>query len=155
MGESAPTVARPRAREWSCPMGTQTIATAYTNATALAAAIDLAVAAEMPDLATKLGRMLEVTTKPKSKTNGTTKAQLQNISLARRVAAFVWDFVAEGDDDAAVTSMLVVSSAGIPEVTTTQKAVHLLKVAAGAGWVERREIKSRVYWFAGDIDPRA
>lgn len=89
--------------------------------------------------------------KPSKKASGPTKSQLVNLGLARDVAAFIWALPA----DELVTSKTVVTTAGIPEIATTQKATAILGIAADNGWVTRREVKSRVYWAQGEVNPTA
>lgn len=121
---------------------------AYTNAQALAKAAELLAQCGDAELVAKLQHMAAQASKPSKKQDGPTKSQLINLALARKVAQFVWQC-----DDELVTSKLVVTTAGIPEASTTQKASYLLGLAGKQGWLERREVKSKVYWSKGEISP--
>lgn len=87
--------------------------------------------------------------KPREKASGPTKAQLVSLGLAHDVAILVWD----APDP--VTSRTVVDTLGDPQVGSTQKACHLLKLGVGQGWLTRLDVKGQVLWTRGDIDPRA
>lgn len=105
------------------------------------ATLEPATAAEV---AAVLAHMAEVKAKPRAKTEGMTKQQMAALALAKQVAVFV-RAQSEG-----VTSKQVVEGCGLPEVGSTQKAAHLLKLCAQHGWLTRVEVKSKVLWVAGD-----
>lgn len=119
----------------------------YTNATALAAAIDLANYADMPDLAAKLAHMLEQATKPSKRSDQPTKQQMRNKQLEIEIAQFVR---AQPEPLAAKT---IAARMGNAEITSSQKAASLLKNAAKMGWVVRLEVKGDVLWGAGEVCP--
>lgn len=138
-------------------MATKRIESQFTNATALATAVDLLKTpstiadldtAVFADLIAKLDHMAQVASKPSKKASGPTKSQVMNLNTARKVAEFIW-----ACEDEMITSKTIVTTAGIPEVVTTQKATAVLGIAADNGWVVRKEIKSRVYWGKGDVNP--
>lgn len=119
----------------------------YTNATALATALDLATAAEMPELAAKLAHMLEQATKPSKRSDTPTKQQMRNKQLELEIAQFVR---AQPEPLAAKT---IAARMGSAEITSSQKAASLLKNAAKMGWVVRLEVKGDVLWGAGEVCP--
>ena len=121
---------------------------AYTNAQALTKAAELLAQCGDSELVEKLQHMAAQASKPTKKSDGPTKQQMMNLGLARKVAQFVWQ-----SEDELVTSKVVVTTAGIPEASTTQKASYLLGLAGKQGWLERREVKSKVYWAKGEVDP--
>lgn len=121
----------------------------YTNATAMTAALELLADCGDAELLAKLGRMAEIAAKPKAKSDTPSKAQRQNAILAESLAKFMWD-----TDATDVTSSDLVDTCGIAEIATTQKAIALLKIASQNGWVVRKEVKSKVLWGLGEVDPR-
>ena len=123
--------------------------TAYTNATAIAKSIELLAECGDTELLEKLTHMLGQATKPAKKTSGMTKAQIQNMNLATQLAQFIWEKGIEG-----MESKDLIKVCGIAEVTSTQKASHLLKKASEQGWVVRQEVKFKVLWGMGEVDPR-
>ena len=125
---------------------------AYTNVTALAAALELANAAQMPELAAKLAHMLEQASKPAPKREGLTAEQRRNLALSREVAAWVWAQKDAGIEQ--VTTKYVVQNFGDPSVTSTQKAASLLTKCIAQGWVQRLQVKSQTFYAVGEIDPR-
>ena len=76
-----------------------------------------------------LGNMLAQVTKPRKA--AVSKARKVNENLAKKVAELVAD-----DHDTAVTTKDVVAL-GIPEITTTQKAAAVLRVACELGKFEK------------------
>ena len=123
--------------------------TAYTNVTAIAKSIELLADCGDKDLLEKLVHMLTVAEKPAKKASGMTKAQIQNMNLATQLAQFIWEKGIEG-----MESKDLIKACGIAEITSTQKASHLLKKASEQGWVVRQEVKSKVLWGMGEVDPR-
>lgn len=119
----------------------------YTNATALSAALELANAAQMPDLAAKLGHMLEQASKPSKRSDQPTKQQMRNKQLELEIAKFVR---AQPEPLAAKD---IAKRMGNAEITSSQKAASLLKNAAKMGWVVRLEVKGDVLWGAGEVCP--
>lgn len=67
----------------------ETTNTTYTNATALAAAIELAKADGNAELTAKLEKMHATATKPRAKSTAPTKAQRENRAKADEVAALL------------------------------------------------------------------
>lgn len=121
----------------------------YTNATALSTVIELLADCGDQELLEKLVHMLAVAEKPKSKSTTPSKTQIQNGNTAKALACWMWENEVDG-----LTSRQIVDTCGIPEIATTQKAVAILKIAMQNGWVVRREVKSKIYWAAGEVDPR-
>lgn len=121
---------------------------AYTNAQALSKAAELLAQCGDSELVEKLQHMAAQASKPSKKSDAPTKGQIINLALARKVAQFVWQC-----EDELVTSKLVVTTAGIPEIITTQKASYLLGLAGKQGWLQRHEVKSNVYWGKGEVNP--
>lgn len=119
----------------------------YTNATALSAALELANAAQMPELAAKLAHMLEQASKPSKRSDAPTKQQMRNKQLEIEIAQFVR---AQPEPLAAKT---IAARMGSAEITSSQKAASLLKNAAKMGWVVRLEVKGDVLWGAGEVCP--
>ena len=119
----------------------------YTNATALSAALELANAAQMPDLAAKLAHMLEQASKPSKRSDQPTKQQMRNKQLELEIAKFVR---AQPEPLAAKD---IAKRMGSAEITSSQKAASLLKNASKMGWVVRLEVKGDVLWGAGDVCP--
>ena len=75
-----------------------------------------------------LGKMLESISKPRAKQ--VSKARKLNESLAEKVAeCFPFDGGLQTTKD--------VVEMGFPEITTTQKAAAVLRVACEMGWVEK------------------
>ena len=121
----------------------------YTNASAIAKSLELLADCGDKDLLEKLVHMLSVAEKPKAKSTAPTKTQVQNMNLATQLAQFIWEKDVEG-----MESKDLIKACGIAEIGSTQKASHLLKKAAEQGWVVRKEIKSKVLWGKGEVDPR-
>lgn len=121
----------------------------YTNASAIAKSLELLADCGDQDLLEKLVHMLTVAEKPKAKSTAPTKSQIQNMNLATQLAQFIWEKGIEG-----MESKDLIAQFGNAEVTSTQKAAHLLKKAAEQGWVVRQEVKSKVLWGMGTVDPR-
>lgn len=138
---------------------------AYTNATALSAAIALAESANDTELVEKLTKMLTVTTKPRAKSDtGMSANTLKNINHAREVAKIVWDAApmvvtdADGNstaEPARFNSVDLVNLYSNPEVMSAQKMCAILKRAAEGGWLSRVLVKNKPMWVAGEVDPRA
>jgi len=93
-----------------------------TRAQALQFAIDNIDNDEVKDV---LGKMLAQVTKPRKA--AVSKARLANENLAKKVAEFAGDEVTTKD----------VVALGIPEITTTQKAAAVLRVACELGKFEK------------------
>jgi len=136
------------------------MATQMTQLQALNLAIDAvetaisgqAIACDQADLLAAqaiLVHMAAQKSKPRAKASGPTKAQMVNQGLARDVAILVW-----GAPDP-ISSVDVVKAMSDPQVGSSQKASYLLKVGAGKGWLARLEVKGKVLWTRGDVDPRA
>ena len=100
-----------------------------TRAQALTNGIAYANANGDKDTAEVLGKMLTQVMKPRKA--AVSKARLANEGLAKKVAELVAD-----DHDTAITTKDVVAL-GIPEVTTTQKAAAVLRVACELGKFEK------------------
>ena len=125
---------------------------AYTNVTALSAALELAKGTEDTELVEKLARMLEVASKPAPKSEGMTAEQRQNLALARDVAAWVWELKDAGTEQ--VTTKFVVQNFGDMRITSTQKAASLLTKCVAQGWIQRMQVKSQTVYAVGELDPR-
>lgn len=100
-----------------------------TRAQALTNGIAYANANGDTDTAEVLGKMLAQVTKPRKA--AVSKARKANENLAKKVAELVAD-----NHDTAVTTKDVVAL-GLPEITTTQKAAAVLRVACELGKFEK------------------
>ena len=100
-----------------------------TRAQALTNGIAYANANGDTDTAEVLGNMLAQVTKPRKA--AVSKARKMNENLANKVAELIAD-----DHDTAITTKDVVAL-GIAEITTTQKAAAVLRVACELGKFEK------------------
>jgi hypothetical protein len=108
-----------------------------TNAQALAQAIELADKAGMTELVAKLTKMHETAIKPKKKSDGPTKAQLENIALAEKAVAYMLDH--EG-----VTAKELASN--VEGINTSQKAVAVMRQAITMGKVVKCKVGSQTLY---------
>ena len=145
-----------------------------TQAEALAVAADVLAAVSAGDapavdpreagLALNVVRhMLEQKSKPAKRSDAPSKNTLQNIAHARAVSRLIWDMadVTVTDEDGTVTvcpaqvnSKTLVGMYGAQEVNSTQKMSAILKHAIDSEWVARVEVKGKVMWQRGEVDPR-
>ena len=109
-----------------------------TNAQALALAIELAKGANNNELATKLAKMLETATKPRTKKEGPTKAHKENVKLLEEVMEFI-----KGNSNPVTAKEVANNVAGIG---TVQKAVVVLKIGIANGTVEKIKVGSQTLY---------
>lgn len=96
-----------------------------------AQALEFAIAnIDNEDVKAVLGTMLKQVTKPRKATES--KAHKMNVNLAQQVAKLL---PAEGLTSKQITEL------GIPEITTTQKATAVMRVAVAANLAERVQEK--------------
>lgn len=103
-----------------------------TRAAAIAIAIERT--ADLPEVNEVLKKMHEQLVKPRAK--AVSKARLTNENLANKVAELAGDEVTTKD----------VVGLGLPEITTTQKAAAVLRVACELGKFEKVTDKKKVIY---------
>jgi predicted HTH transcriptional regulator len=110
-----------------------------TNAQALVQAIQLAQDAGMTELVDKLTKMHETATKPKKKSEGPTKAQLENLQLAEKALEYM------ADKEGVTAKELTTNIQGI---ATSQKAVAVMRLAIANGKAIKFKVGSQTMYKA-------